>query len=115
MPVDDDWMHPKSSSITIYSPADVEKQRQEKPHLIQRCRRVTCFGNPGFIDEWSTWSSHATKAERDDELRKLKRDHDWTLRPASHSYGRFQIDDDDDAILAKAEMIKAARAAKSAS
>lgn len=112
--MDDDWMHPNAVGVTIYSQADAEKRRREAPYLIQRCRRVTCFGNPGFIEEWSTWSSHATKDERDEALSKLKREHSWTLRPASYSYGVLRIDDDDDDILARAEAIKMIRAAKPA-
>ncbi|TXH45661.1 MAG: hypothetical protein E6Q97_31420 [Desulfurellales bacterium] len=106
---DDDWMNPHARKSR--SMADVKQGRRERPFVIQRCRRVPVSGNVAYIEEWAFWSSHATQIERDEELRKLRSAHSWTLRPASYNaLGMLQVDMDEDAVLAQAEIIKAKRA-----
>jgi hypothetical protein len=71
----DDWMNPKP--MTWETPKVDDKDE----FLIERARKVVCFGNPGYIIEWDFWSKHDTKAERDAALVKLSEEHPmWHLR-----------------------------------
>lgn len=76
--LDDDWMNPPPPVVyRARDPQDVPK------FLIQRARKRTTFGDPGYIIEWDYWSGHATAKERDAELKKLREAHPvWRLRKA---------------------------------
>ncbi len=103
---EDTWMNPKSVSW-----AYDKKRERDMPWLIERCRRVPVTGNVAFVQEWDVWSRHATRDERDGELRKLRANHSWVLRPARVDFRGYRVPDlDEDTILAQAEAIKARRA-----
>lgn len=107
---DDTWMNPKSVEW-IYDEKRERDRARNMPWLIERCRRVPVTGNVAFIEQWDVWSRHATRDERDVELRKLRNDHSWTLRPARVDFmGHHVPHIDEDAILAHAQAIKALRA-----
>lgn len=73
----DTWMNPDMGSFTVSSPVYENKTE----YFIERCRRQICYGNPGYIDEWATWSVYDTAKERDEELKKLHVKHPmWHLR-----------------------------------
>lgn len=32
--------------------------REPRKHIVEVMERRTCFGNPGYIDEWVIWDSY---------------------------------------------------------
>lgn len=106
----DDWMNPQRHGG--WSMADLSKSRQERPFVIQRCRRIPVSGNVSSIEQWNFWSDYATKDERDEALRKLRAEHSWKLRPASYRFDVLHVDEDEDEILARAKVIETMRAMK---
>lgn len=76
----DDWMNPSSSGVTIGWKGEPAENKDE--FIIERARRLICFGNPGSIVTWEQWSfSYDTAAERDAALEKLSAEHPmWSLR-----------------------------------
>lgn len=74
----DDWMNPPPGGRIFEMP----KVEDKDEFIIERAKRIVCFGNPGSIAEWNTWGvPYATAAERDEALKKLSADHPmWHLR-----------------------------------
>lgn len=73
----DDWMHPSKSTAYVLKPA----VKGKIDYLIERQRRVVCFGNPGYVLEWDLWRSFDTAKQRDEEFDKLRKEHpSWVLK-----------------------------------
>jgi hypothetical protein len=57
------------------------EDRQKIRYLIEREKRVICFGSPGSITQWDYWASYDTPEERDKALADLRKRHPvWHLR-----------------------------------
>lgn len=74
----DDWMNPPThSSFTYHEPQPGDPIE----YLIERERRIICFGNPGSIKRWDFWSKYDTVEERDVAFARLREHHPrWHLR-----------------------------------
>lgn len=55
--------------------------------ILEKEERLTCFGYPGYIDQWQYWSSYKTREEAEQALAKLNSRRDPTKRE------RYQIRD----------------------
>lgn len=72
----DDWMNPKPMQAYVS-----EAPKNEMEYLIERERRIICFGNPGSITQWEVWDKYTVKKERDKALQRLSKEHPmWHLR-----------------------------------
>lgn len=58
-----------------------------KPWVIEKQRRLTCFGNPGYIDQWDYWHSYDTREEAEKALKLINMTRDPTKNE------RYQITD----------------------
>lgn len=77
----DDWMNPHMNMC--WEPL---KPDNKMVYTIQRARRITTFGTPGFIIEWKEWASFDSKVERDKELKKLMKKHPtWRLKARDYN------------------------------
>ena len=75
----DDWMNPRPSSWS----GSIRSPRPDDPteYLIERERRIICFGSPGSITKWDYWSKYDTPELRDAALKRLREQHPaWHLR-----------------------------------
>jgi hypothetical protein len=81
----DDWMNPHRATHYVYKepqPSDPVR------YLIEREKRVICFGNPGSITKWEYWAKYDTEEARDAALKRLHEEHPmWHLRARNeHPY-----------------------------
>lgn len=51
---------------------DIDAHRKKNPWVIRKQVRRTCFGYPGYIDEWIDYSSHPTEEAARVELKRLE-------------------------------------------
>ena len=58
---------------------------KSKPWRIEKERRLTCFGSPGYVMQWDHWDSYDTRAEAEEALKRLNSRRDPTSRE------RYQI------------------------
>lgn len=63
------------------------ESRKSKPWVIEKERKLICFGNPGYIIQWDSIGSYETKEEAEKALDKLNSMRDPTKRE------RYQISD----------------------
>lgn len=102
MPRFDDWLYPQPTGEVFKPPKPKERW------LIQRERTIVCtwFGD-GPPREWALWSSHDSREERDDELKRLRETTLWRLRPAHQPlHGRVQVEDDEADLLRRLDKVR---------
>lgn len=82
---DDDWMNPQTASSFAHRAPHPD---DPKEYLIERERRIICFGNPGSITRWDYWAKYDTAEERDGALQRIHQQHpSWHVRKRdSHPY-----------------------------
>lgn len=55
-------------------------------YQIQKERRLTCFGSPGYVMEWSVWRSFDTKDARDEAFEALQSHGSFEDHYRKHDY-----------------------------
>lgn len=99
--VDDDWMNPRTS-------VSYEMPKPKEEWLIQRERTIVCtWVGDGPPREWRTWRAFDDRKERDAELKRLRKDTSWHLRPAYKPlYGPIRVEDEEAYLVRRLEEVR---------
>jgi hypothetical protein len=109
-PFDDDWMHPHMTATHWEA-----RKRDKDEYIIQRKRTVICsWVGDGPPTRWDHWATFDTRKERDAELKRLRAEHTWILRPAFRAageIGREEVEDEEGDLLRRLTEIRRRKAA----